>query len=316
MQRFKNILLIYDGKNGGIAALNRAAILAKRNKAQLSVVDVMEELPRDLKITIPSMPDLDLQEFIITERIKQIEHFISPSQKEGIRINVRVLQGTEFIEIIREVLRNKHDLVMKTAKGKGGLKDVLFGSTAMHLMRKCPCPVWVIKPTHRKKYARIMAAVNLDPSDEVKTSLNTKIMELATSLARFEGSELHIVHTWTLYSELTLAASEEVSKRELARHLNETRKMHKGWLNELIEKYASETPKDRIHLMKGDAEILIPVLAKRKRIELIVMGTVCRTGISGFFIGNTAEKVLHEVDCSVLTIKPEGFVSPVKVKER
>ena len=41
------------------------------------------------------------------------------------------------------------------------------------------------------------------------------------------------------------------------------------------------------------------------------MGTVCRTGIAGFFIGNTAESILQQVDCSVLTVKPDGFVSPV-----
>ena len=48
-----------------------------------------------------------------------------------------------------------------------------------------------------------------------------------------------------------------------------------------------------------------------KRFKNIVMGTVCRTGIPGFFIGNTAEYVLSRVHCSVLTMKPAGFVSPV-----
>jgi nucleotide-binding universal stress UspA family protein len=67
-------------------------------------------------------------------------------------------------------------------------------------------------------------------------------------------------------------------------------------------------------LLKGDAEALIPALAKRKGVELIVMGTVCRTGIAGFIIGNTAENILQQVDCSVLTVKPEGFVSPVKLR--
>ena len=45
--------------------------------------------------------------------------------------------------------------------------------------------------------------------------------------------------------------------------------------------------------------------------ELVVMGTICRTGLPGFFIGNTAETVLQSVDCAVLTVKPEGFVTPV-----
>lgn len=56
---------------------------------------------------------------------------------------------------------------------------------------------------------------------------------------------------------------------------------------------------------------LIPKLAQTKGIELIVMGTVCRTGVAGLIIGNTAENILRQVDCSVLTVKPEGFVSPV-----
>ncbi|HOO52306.1 MAG TPA: universal stress protein [Alphaproteobacteria bacterium] len=44
----------------------------------------------------------------------------------------------------------------------------------------------------------------------------------------------------------------------------------------------------------------------------MVMGTVGRTGIPGFFIGNTADSVLRQVGCSVLAIKPKGFSTPVK----
>jgi hypothetical protein len=42
------------------------------------------------------------------------------------------------------------------------------------------------------------------------------------------------------------------------------------------------------------------------------MGTVCRTGVPGFFIGNSAENVRQHVDCSSLAVKPKGFVTPVK----
>jgi nucleotide-binding universal stress UspA family protein len=313
MKRFKNILLVTGGRGWKEAALKQAVTIAKNNKAKLKVVEVIEELPWGTRMLITTMHLADIQEAAIKERLGKLEHFIAPIRDEDIRVTAKVVCGTPFLEIIKEVLRNKHDLVIKTARGIGGLKEILFGSTDMHLMRKCPCPVWVIKPTHRKKYARIMAAVDTDPSDKLKNALNTKIMELATSLAGIEGSEFHIVHTWTLYGELSLAASEEVSGREAAMSARETRKMHKGWLNELIKKYAPETPKDRIHLLKGRAERLIPALAERKRIELIVMGTVSRTGVAGFFIGNTAEKILQQVDCSVLTLKPDGFVTPVRL---
>ena len=34
---------------------------------------------------------------------------------------------------------------------------------------------------------------------------------------------------------------------------------------------------------------------------------------SGISIGNTAERVLRKLPCSVLAVKPDGFVSPVRV---
>ena len=55
-------------------------------------------------------------------------------------------------------------------------------------------------------------------------------------------------------------------------------------------------------LMEGEAQEKIPEYVKDNDIDLIVMGTVCRTGIPGYFIGNTAESILSEVSCSVLTV--------------
>jgi nucleotide-binding universal stress UspA family protein len=67
----------------------------------------------------------------------------------------------------------------------------------------------------------------------------------------------------------------------------------------------------RAHLLKGRPANLIPKLAEKEKVDLIVMGTVCRTGVPGVFMGNTAESILQQVESSVLTIKPDGFVTPV-----
>jgi nucleotide-binding universal stress UspA family protein len=42
------------------------------------------------------------------------------------------------------------------------------------------------------------------------------------------------------------------------------------------------------------------------------IGTVGRSGVKGMLLGNTAEKVLDTCDCSMLTVKPDGFVSPIE----
>ena len=70
------------------------------------------------------------------------------------------------------------------------------------------------------------------------------------------------------------------------------------------------------HLVKGVPRREIPALAKRLGADLVVMGTVARTGVPGFFIGNTAETILRSVRCSVLAVKPEGFVSPVRIQRQ
>lgn len=308
MQRFKNILLVADGEDRSIATLERAVALAERNQAQLTVVSVLGSLPREMRL-ITVLPAEDLWQNAADERREQLERFVARTRQGELTVATRILCGTPFLEIIREVLRNQHDLVMITAEG--GVKDVLFGSTSMHLMRKCPCPVWVMKPGQRRRYARILAAVDPVPSDDEHNSLNVKIMELATSLARVEKSELHVVHAWVPVNERVWGLGNRLSPADREEVVHEIQQAHEQWFGALLEKSPLKGLRVQLHLLKGEAGNLIPWVAQRKHADVIVMGTVCRTGVAGLFIGNTAEKVLRQVDCSVLTVKPDGFVTPV-----
>lgn len=309
MQRFKNIQLVTDCEDRSLAALERAVALAQRNQAQLTVISVRESLPRELQRLMLALHPEDLWQIAADERREQLERFVARVRQGEVTVAVRILCGTPFLEIIREVLRNQHDLVMMTAEGNGGVKDVLFGSTSMHLMRKCPCPVWVANPAQGTRYARVMAAVDPMASDLGHQSLNLKIMQLAGSLARIEASELHVVHTWlpvteqsSYFDRLPLAEPDLISA---------TRQMHETAFDGLLRECNLEGLRVHLHLLQGAAGDLIPCVAQEKQIDVLVMGTVCRTGVAGLFIGNTAENVLRQVDCSVLTVKPDGFVTPV-----
>ncbi|MFC2030565.1 universal stress protein [Chloroflexota bacterium] len=125
-----------------------------------------------------------IRERIVEEERQRLDRWVDLIQRSGVQVSGKMLYGTPFLEIIREVLRNKHDLLMITAEGRGGLKEMLFGSTAMHLMRKCPCPVWVVRHTQPAQYTRILAAVDPAPLEEEHFAVNVKIMDLATSPAQ------------------------------------------------------------------------------------------------------------------------------------
>jgi nucleotide-binding universal stress UspA family protein len=246
---------------------------------------------------------------------QRLDQWAEYAQRRGVQVDTEILYGTPFLEIIRLALRRDHDLVMTTAQGRSNLRERVFGSTTMHLMRKCPCPVWVVKAAYPEWQTRILAAVDPSPHDEERQALNVRIMDLATSLARLEQRELVVVHAWTFPVERSLRGGHVGLSSDVDRWVSDAREQHRRWLIDLVRPYALEELEHEVYLLKGEAGRLIPEVATAKEVALVVMGTVSRSGVAGLLIGNTAEKILGEVDCGVLAVKPDGFVTPVGLDE-
>lgn len=320
MKRFKNILLLitdFDAKQQ--IAVERAVLLAQQNEAQLTVVSVIKELPPEMLIAVVAMHPQELLERAVDDCQESLDELVTDIHQQGVKIKSKVLTGTPFLEIIRQVLRDEHDLVILATEGKGSLKERLFGSTSMHLMRKCPCPVWVVKPSKRSSYKRILAAVDMsnDFPDFGELSLNPLILQLGSSLAQIDKSEFHIAQVWSVFAESYMQARGGVSKELILEMRQQTKQQYLSRLDHLLTDIELKGVTLYKHFPRKDnVPKAVIKLVKSQKIDLLVMGTVCRTGVAGFFIGNTAEKVLSELSCSVLTVKPEGFVSPVTLDDK
>jgi len=322
MQRFKNILCVTAPDSANVTALKRAVALADNNQARLTVVEVIDEIPPNTKLLERVLSPEDLQASMVVEHQKRLEKQVALWGK-NIEIQTRVLVGIPFLEIIREVLRNGCDLVIKAAES-GGLLDQVFGSDDMHLLRKCPCPVWLVKSKSPKVYRRILAAVDVDdfyPPDELTTrhQLNLQILEMASSLALSEFAELHVVHVWDAIGEsLINVVFNDTPEEKIAAYVVQVRQQNVANMDRLIRAVTSHIGQDAMgylkpqtHLIKGTPRKEVPAFAEEIKTDLVVMGTVARTGIPGFIMGNTAETILHQLDCSILAIKPPGFVTLV-----
>jgi len=316
MKRFKNILYLADSNGNRDTVFQHAAGLARKNRARLKAVVVLEAPSERARSRLRKKHSLDMQKVLTQSYTAKLEKLVAPLKRSGLRTKTRVLFGKPFIEVIREVLRDKHDIVVKGAQDRRRVKEMIFGSTTMHLMRKCPAPVWVIKPTRHKSFARVLAAV--DPAAEDGKArrqwdaMNAKILELASSLSEMAGNDLHVIGAWTIYGESHLTG-QGIPHEELRRYRLETKSAYSKALEELVKKHVPPSTAVQVHLLKGDPGRVIPQFVKNHQVDVIVMGTLSRTGVSGLFIGNTAEKILGNVGCSVLTVKPEGFVSPVRL---
>ena len=322
MKRFSNILLVIDERTDYTAALKRGVTLARNNQARLTVCAIVDSALSEMRMSVIAITAHEMLDIAVKERRDWLDSIVKSVAADGIPLDAKVLIGRPFIEIIRQVLRDDHDLVIKCAGVDQGVREILFSSTVMHLMRKCPCPVWVIKPTECKTYRRILAAVDQDPEEPVKDVLNRQILEMCTSLALAEFGEAHIVHAWDVFGEdLLRSRSWDLSEAGFDDMVQEEAGARRRWLEGIVNKYGipadrntADAPDLHFHVIKGKARQVVPELARELEVDLVVMGTLARTGISGLFMGNTAEDILAQLDCSVLTIKPPGFVSPVTLE--
>jgi universal stress protein E len=322
VKRFRNILVFVDEGTDYSAALKRGVTLARNNQALLTICAVVEPFPYNVQMGITAVTPAELQSITVSEKRGWLDELVESVAANGVPLEAKVLIGKPFVEIIRQVLGNDHDLIVKCAEVAGGLREMLFGSTDMHLMRKCPCPVWIIKPTEHHKYRRILAAVDEGSEQPATDVLNRQILEMSTSMALAEFSEAHIVHAWDVVGEdIFRSVRSGFSDAEVDAMVDEEASARRRWLENLVKSYGGKADTNavgilepQLHVIKGSAKYVVPAMAHELAVDLVVMGTVARTGTAGFFMGNTAESVLAQLDCSVLTIKPPGFTSPITLE--
>lgn len=321
MKRFKDILYAAAGVSNK-SALERAVTMAENNQARLTVIDVIEPVMAGIGMPDGGPISADLQAVMVNIHMEELQKLVDPYRKR-IEIQTVVLQGTPFLEIIRAVLRNGHDLVIK-APETGDWLERFIGSDDMHLLRKCPCPVWLVKPQTPKTYRRVLAAVDVreayPPAElESRRALNRQVLEMASSLALADFAELHIVHVWDAIGESAMrGVFMSTPEPKIRAYVEQVRRRCEESLDTLINEVTSTLGQDALsylkpktHLVKGRARKEIPVLSKQIEADLVVMGTVARTGVPGFIMGNTAEAILNQIDCSVFAIKPLNFETPV-----
>ena len=306
MKRFKNILFLANPIENVETALKQALSIYDLEDSRITIVEAANDIAASF-VEAGIVSD-GLRDRILAERLKNAEALVANSDASS-DIEVKLLTGTPFIEVIQEVIRGEYDLLVKPSAGVGPL-DRLLGSNDMHILRKCPCPVWIVKPTRKHKHKRILAAVDPEPT-QANAELNPLIVELASSMAAHHDAELHLVAAWGLPGSHYMRRHQ--LRAELEPFRKEVKKAARHWLDGLTAGIEASGVTFHSHLIEGRASKVILKQAKEHSADLIVMGTVGRVGISGYFMGNTAERILAEIGCSVLAVKPSGFESPITV---
>ncbi len=295
MNYFVNIIVALDYKDTEQAEIDHALILAKSHNAKLTFVSVIPPLPKDAHLEISAMsPDERLQ-LQLNKREEDLSSVAECIKSHNIDVEIIVLSGTPSTEIIKQVLRSNYDLLMFSERTNPTLKNMLIGGTGKQLLRKCPCPVFAVHPEHSGEYDNIMATIDVILHDDYSNDkLNEAIITTAKAITEADNSELFL---------LSIPPNDDAKTAHLER------------INNCLESHDIQIDNDNIILESGNPVSVIPTISIAKKTDLLVMGMLSRSGIKGFFIGNVAEKVLDNVECSVLAIKPAEFVSPITLDD-
>ncbi|MCA8986393.1 MAG: universal stress protein [Planctomycetaceae bacterium] len=279
-------------------AVQKGIALAQGGNGKLTftaVIDISEQA-----LHLIETDDSGKKSKVQLEAEEVLGTLVERAKAEGVDADAKVLFGPSAESMIKFVEAGKFTLVVVGRKSKSSLTDLLFGRTAIKLLRKCPVPVYVAKPDPARTIESTLVADDF-------TEVGEQILDAGVQLARMFQTRLHVVHVVESGEDYKLAGS-GIPMGDIEKLRDSELERAKTILQERLSRtdYRTLELGTVVHVEQGSAEKVICDKLRENEVDLLVMGTAGRTGLSAMIMGNTAERILAEMDCSLLAIKPKS----------
>lgn len=301
MQTIKHILVVLDRDHAQQIAFDRALQLARSLDAKLTLITNAWDAYGD-----NNSLDLDTREQLQGGLISQAEHWLHSfvHDDNGIALKTLALWHKHLHEAVLDAMRHDdYDLVVK-GTGEHHLMDRIFTHVDWNLIRHCPAPVMLVKSSQPWQHNRLLACIDAASTDDGHVRINDNILAFAENLSDHFDTDLHLINAYPMVNVAFTLLPEISTSEDIHDFIH---KQHVDACSKWGHKY--NVSADHIHVQEGDADIVVPTLAKDIEADLLVIGSVGRTGLAGVLIGNTAELLVDKVNCDVLVIKPNDGVS-------
>jgi len=293
-----------------LPAVLKAAQIARACGADIELFHALSE-PLYLDLIDAGKLGVDkLEEQLCIRARQKLERIAERLRVHAIRVTVAAAWDFPVHEaIVRRALASKADLiVVQRYAGRHGAAGLLQ-LTDWELVKSCPMPLLLVKSP--KPYRRPAVLAAIDPTHRfAKTSqLDQAILRTAGRLCQQLRGTLHAVHAY----EPALGV-EGLTAPLVEALLRESREVAATRFSRAVG--AAKIARARRYLIAGRPIDAIAEAAQRSHSAVVVMGAVSRSGLKRLLIGNTAERILDELSCDILVVKPEGFRLPVGLRAR
>lgn len=299
MFNLNHIAAVVDFRQPKHFALPRAIELARLFNCKITILSNTYESFMDF---IPSGSAIDRQ-LIKTEAIQQnlenLEKLVQEFDSSGIEITYQTLWNKSLHAGLSEFINeNNFDLVVKTAHVHSSLRKLLSTPTDWSLLRDTKTNILFVKNGNWPSKTSILGAINIE-DDDVHRELNKKIISTTVELAKECHSSANILNVFPWPRVKFEKFNHLFNKKDL---FLDIKQKHTKAVKDFVMSVSKVSGK--VIVAEGlEAEETIPEIVKSTHSDLLVMGTVGRKGLQAAVIGNTAEKILDELECEVLALK-------------
>ncbi|MEM8681050.1 MAG: universal stress protein [Planctomycetota bacterium] len=296
--RFAKLLVHVDPRQSDDPAVRCAVALAHRWQASLTLFDVQSDLSWPLQYLAGGWETLI--ENVGGEKHKALQDRAASLAGQVLSVSAVMGRGRLASAIISQVKQTGIDLVIKVAEGHGPDRSGFLGSTDHRLLRDCPCPILILHPESVGPFQRVAVALDVMDEHELQIELDRLVLQVAREIS--EG-ELRLIYAMPRMVDIVVVDPDDtdlICENQLDEWDHELRTVAAAKLDAL-ERTCPARASSQVLL--GAPEQALPDFVETQHCDLLVMGTAARSGLEGMLVGNTAERIFDQLQCSVLALK-------------
>ncbi|MGE4092748.1 MAG: universal stress protein [Candidatus Binatia bacterium] len=293
MTKLERIIVGHSFFPDGDAAVRSAAVLAHRAGAALYLLHIVEPYPLYQRMRFPSLPaDAMLEEVVLNMR-SQLNELAKRPEFAQLQVETDARVGKPFVELIRTCRDWNANLIAVGVSERG--EGRFLGSTGERILRKSPVPVLLAKRELQVGPKTVLIPIDFSPCSK-------RAAEEGLALVKGFGGRALLLHVMDMaYVYPAAYGAEPIAIPPLT-----PEDLEPEW-----QQFLDGLPLDGVsferHTREGRTAPMIAAAAEDYHADLVVIGTHGRTGLSHVLLGSVAESVLHLVQCSIMTVRPDAF---------
>lgn len=309
MMHITRILCPVDFSEVSQHALEQAARVAGWFEARLTVIHVFNHA--FLPVPGLAMPgygnDLTVSAHEQLRLRGDLERVVEPARRAGVAVDLAIEPGAPTPRILAVARALPADLIVIGTHGASGFEHLMLGSVTEKVLRKATCPVLTVPPRASGRdavpFTHVLCAVDFSES-------SVAALGAALAIAQEADAQLTVLHVldWPIEEVPPVAVvnadpAAPAPAFDLAGYRRTLEADAARRLETLVPDAARDWCTPRTHVAHGTPHVEVLKAAADMPADLIVLGVRGRHPIDVMLFGSTANQVVRQAACPVLTVR-------------